>query len=70
MMVKVKTPSYPIQLAGDFSSVTNWIVQISQTGIAAKAEDENSRLMGFVVTGEQVTQAFPLLRELSQAAQA
>ncbi|NMS24694.1 FAD-dependent oxidoreductase, partial [Vibrio parahaemolyticus] len=40
MMVKVKTPSYPIQLAGDFSSVTNWSVQISQTGIAAKAEDE------------------------------
>ncbi|EJL6927847.1 NADH:flavorubredoxin reductase NorW [Vibrio alginolyticus] len=70
MMVKVKTPSYPIQLAGDFSSVTNWSVQISQTGIAAKAEDENSRLMGFVVTGEQVTQAFPLLRELSQAGQA
>ncbi|MBO0180696.1 FAD-dependent oxidoreductase, partial [Vibrio parahaemolyticus] len=29
MMVMVKTPSYPIQLAGDFSSVTNRVVQIS-----------------------------------------
>ncbi|MGR4987978.1 NADH:flavorubredoxin reductase NorW [Vibrio rotiferianus] len=70
MMVKVKTPSYPIQLAGDFSSVATWNVQISQTGITAKAESENSQLMGFVVTGDQVIQAFPLLRELSQAAQA
>ncbi|MFQ0976651.1 NADH:flavorubredoxin reductase NorW [Vibrio campbellii] len=70
MMIKVKTPSYPIQLAGDLSSVVNWSVRISQTGIAAKAEDENNRLIGFVVTGEQVTQAFPLLRELSQAVQA
>ena len=69
MMVKVKTPSYPIQLAGDFSAVANWNVQISQSGIVAKAENEQSILIGFVVTGEQVAQAFPLLRELSQVAQ-
>ena len=69
MMVKVKTPSYPIQLSGDFSAVANWNVQISQSGIVAKAENEQSILTGFVVTGEQVAQAFPLLRELSQGAQ-
>lgn len=69
MIVKVKTPSYPIQLAGDFSAVANWNVQISQSGIVAKAENEQSILTGFVVTGEQVAQAFPLLRELSQVAQ-
>lgn len=66
MMVKVKTPSYPIQLAGSFNNVATWNVQISQAGIVAKAESESNQITGFVVTGEQVTQAFPLLRVLSQ----
>ncbi|WP_428774514.1 NADH:flavorubredoxin reductase NorW [Vibrio sp.] len=66
MMVKVKTPGYPIQLAGNFNSIATWNVQISQSGIVAKAENESNQLAGFVVTGDQVTQAFPLLRELSQ----
>ena len=67
MMVKVKTPSYPIQLAGNFEQVTTWDVQFSPAGIIARAKDENARLLGFVVTEEQVSQAFPLLRELSLA---
>lgn len=68
MMVKVKTPSYPIQLAGSFNNVATWNVQISQAGIVAKAENGSNQITGFVVTGEQVTQAFPLLRMLSQVA--
>ena len=51
VMVKVKTPSYPTQLACDFSSVVNRSVRGSQSGMTAKAEDENNRLIGFVVTG-------------------
>lgn len=66
IMVKVKTPSYPIQLAGRFDHVAIWNVQISESGIMAKAENESNQLEGFVVTGEKVAQAFPLLRELSQ----
>ncbi|MCF7361742.1 MULTISPECIES: NADH:flavorubredoxin reductase NorW [Vibrio] len=66
MMVKVKTPSYPIQLAGTVNGVENWEVSISAPGIVAKATDDNGHLVGFVVTSEQVTQAFPLLRELSK----
>ncbi|ELC3206121.1 NADH:flavorubredoxin reductase NorW [Vibrio parahaemolyticus] len=66
MMVKVKTPSYPIQLAGTVNGVENWEVSISAPGIVAKATDDNGHLVGFVVTREQVTQAFPLLRELSK----
>ncbi len=70
MMVKVKTPSYPIQLAGQVNQAVSWNVQFSPNGIIAKAEDEHQHLLGFVVTGEQVTQAFPMLRELSLASQA
>ncbi|MCG3760646.1 NADH:flavorubredoxin reductase NorW [Vibrio cincinnatiensis] len=66
MMIKVKTPSYPIQLAGYFDNVVLWNVQISQSGIVAKAENERNQLAGFIVAGEQITQAFSLLRELSQ----
>jgi nitric oxide reductase FlRd-NAD(+) reductase len=66
MMVKVKTPSYPIQLAGKVNDVDLWEVGLSGFGIVAKAKDNNGQLVGFAVTNEQVKQAFPLLRELSQ----
>lgn len=66
MMIKVKTPSYPIQLAGRFDNIAAWRVQMSQSGIVAQAENESEQFTGFVVTGEHVAQAFPLLRELSQ----
>lgn len=65
MMVKVKTPSYPIQLAGCFDTAVHWGAQISPTGIIAKATDEDHQFVGFVVTGKQVDLAFPLLRELT-----
>lgn len=67
MMVKVKTPSYPIQLAGNFEQVASWDVQFTSSGITARAKDDNAKLVGFVVTSEQVSQAFPLLRELALA---
>lgn len=67
MMTKVKTPGYPIQLAGKLNEAANWDVRISTSGIVAKAESESHQFVGFVVTGEQIKQAFPLLRELSLA---
>lgn len=68
MMIKVKTPHYPIQLAGKINDVVHWEVSISMSGVVAKAKDETEQFVGFIVTGEQIKQAFPLLRELSQAA--
>lgn len=66
MMIKVKTPSYPIQVAGitDSKQVTRWNMDIDVTGIIAKAFDEKETLIGFVVTEQKVTQAFTLLRAL------
>ncbi|MGF1843716.1 NADH:flavorubredoxin reductase NorW [Vibrio clamense] len=66
MMIKVKTPSYPIQVAGitDSKQVTRWNMDIDATGIIAKAFDEKETLIGFVVTEQKVTQAFTLLRAL------
>ncbi|MCK8044370.1 NADH:flavorubredoxin reductase NorW [Shewanella sp. 1CM18E] len=66
MMVKVKTPEYPIQLAGktNDADVHHWHYQVDKDGIKAKAFDNNDALIGFVVSGSQVTQAFPLFREL------
>ncbi|WP_394243054.1 NADH:flavorubredoxin reductase NorW [Vibrio astriarenae] len=64
MMVKIKTPNYPIQIGGDVSRVDNWQASISASGLSAKGYDHGGKMMGFVVTNEAVSQAFPLLREL------
>ncbi|OCH06784.1 NADH:flavorubredoxin oxidoreductase [Aliivibrio fischeri] len=66
MMVKVKTPNYPIQLAGNTSTdIERWSVDIDTQGLCAKAYDVNNLLTGFVVTNERVKNAFPLFRELN-----
>lgn len=66
MMVKVKTPNYPIQLGGitHDARVARWLLDIHDSGIVAKALDEEEKLIGFVVTDQQVNQAFPLFRQL------
>lgn len=66
-MVKVKTPSYPIQLAGRYDNSSQWQMSFSQQGLIAKAYDEQQQLTGFIVTKEKVNQAFPLLREIQTA---
>ncbi|MUI53800.1 NADH:flavorubredoxin reductase NorW [Aliivibrio fischeri] len=66
MMVKVKTPNYPIQLAGNTSTdIERWSVDIDTQGLCAKAYNINNQLTGFVVTNERVKNAFPLFRELN-----
>ncbi len=66
MMVKVKTPNYPIQIGGntDSASVSRWNLDIQPQGIVAKGYDINDSLVGFVVTQACTPQAFSLLREL------
>lgn len=65
MLVKVKTPHYPLQLAGrtrgeDLAWQCRWNTQ----GLVAEARDENDELCGFVVGGDQMSAAFALLRQL------
>lgn len=66
IMVKVKTPNYPVQLAGNTSTdIERWSVDIDTQGVCAKAYDVNNQLTGFVVTNERVKNAFTLFRELN-----
>lgn len=66
MMVKVKTPHYPIQLAGNTSiDIERWSVDIETQGLCAKAYNANNQLTGFVVTNELIKNAFPLFREIN-----
>ncbi|GAM71823.1 nitric oxide reductase FlRd-NAD(+) reductase [Vibrio sp. JCM 19236] len=65
-MVKVKTPSYPIQIGGrtDVDSVSRWNFDILPEGIIAKGFDEQDKMVGFVATQDLTTKAFAMLREL------
>ncbi|MBR9728568.1 NADH:flavorubredoxin reductase NorW [Shewanella intestini] len=65
MMVKVKTPSYPIQVGGVFNADSTWKVDFSSQGIRAEAFDEQHNLTGFVVTDSNVQHAFSLLRKVA-----
>ncbi|WP_394126789.1 NADH:flavorubredoxin reductase NorW [Vibrio hepatarius] len=67
MMIKVKTPNYPIQIGGAHDVDSQWKVELSPQGIVAKAYDQQQRLTGFVVTKDNINQAFPLLREVQTA---
>jgi len=67
MMVKVKTPGYPIQLGGQYDLTSNWQVSFSEQGVIAKAYDQSQQLTGFVLTQDKVNLAFPLLREVQCA---
>ena len=65
MMVKVKTPAYPIQLAGNTSAnIHRWSIDLDVQGICAKAYDVDNNLTGFVVTKDHMKKAFPLFREI------
>lgn len=67
MMIRVKTPNYPIYMAGNIHSSTSWAINMTNSGIVMQASDDDQQLTGFVVTGEQVTQAYTLFRQLSVA---
>ena len=65
IITKVKTPSYPIQLAGrDLQTAQSWETRFDPKGIIAKGFNGDNQLVGFIVTGEHIKTAFPLLKEL------
>ncbi|MFT7682894.1 MAG: nitric oxide reductase FlRd-NAD(+) reductase [Moritella dasanensis] len=65
MLVKVKTPLFPIQLSGNTTaSDANWQVEWTASGMTAKAYDSEDQLIGFVVTQANMPEAFKLLRLL------
>lgn len=66
MIIRVKTPLMPLHLAGETArNDLTWNISTTQSGIIAKGFDENDVLRAFVVTEEQVKEAFALLRALS-----
>ncbi|MFQ2319367.1 NADH:flavorubredoxin reductase NorW [Aeromonas caviae] len=65
MLVKVKTPRYPLQLAGRTRGEDlAWQCRWNSHGMVAEAHGEDGKLCGFVVGGDQMSAAFPLLRQL------
>ena len=69
MLVTVKTPLYPLQLAGRTQGdEIAWRLEFSSKGILARAYDEVGRFCGFVAGGDRQPQALALLRELMQPA--
>ncbi len=68
MLVKVKTPLMPLHLAGDTGNrELTWEVCISPGGIIARGMDGQGVLRGFVVSEDQMKQAFGLLKTLNAA---
>lgn len=66
MIIRVKTPLMPLHLAGETArNDLTWNINTTQSGVIAKGFDENDVLRAFVVTEEQVKEAFALLRALS-----
>ncbi len=64
LMIRIKTLNYPIQLGGHYDLSSSWQVNFTEQGMIAKAYNQNQRMTGFVVTQDNLNQAFPLLREI------
>lgn len=66
MMVKVKTPNYPIQIGGitTGNTVNSWRYDVDEQGMIAKAMNADEHCIGFVVTQDKTNQAFSLIRTL------
>ncbi|MEI7256557.1 NADH:flavorubredoxin reductase NorW [Dickeya dadantii] len=65
MLIKVKTPLFPLQLAGETQNPELvWHTIADRGGIVAKGMS-GDQLRGFVVGGDRMKDAFPLLRQLS-----
>ncbi|MCI4238381.1 NADH:flavorubredoxin reductase NorW [Dickeya dianthicola] len=64
MLIKVKTPLFPLQLAGDtHNPELVWHIIADHGGIVAKGM-AGEQLRGFVVGGDRMKDAFALLRQL------
>lgn len=66
MLVKIKTPLLPLQLAGEtHRKDLHWKLEMNTTGMTAQGFDDNASLKAFVVSEENMKQAFGLLKQLS-----
>ncbi|PSU34079.1 NADH:flavorubredoxin reductase NorW [Photobacterium lutimaris] len=70
MMVKVKTPDFPIQLAGQTvlaggNEELSWQIDANKLGSTVRTRNEQGQLTGYVVTQQHLPNAFALLKELN-----
>ncbi|HEY2451941.1 MAG TPA: NADH:flavorubredoxin reductase NorW [Scandinavium sp.] len=66
MLVKVKTPYLPLHLAGDTCRQDlRWQLDTTANGMIAQGFDSEEKLRAFVVSEENMKQAFGLLKQLS-----
>lgn len=69
MLIKIKTPDMPLQLAGDPAHPAySWHMTFSPAGLMAKGYDPEGILRAFVVSEDQMKSAFGLLKELNTPA--
>ena len=68
MLIKIKTPDMPLQLAGDPANPDyNWHMAFSPAGLIAKGYDLQGVLRAFVVSEDHMKSAFGLLKALNTA---
>lgn len=68
MLVKIKTPDLPLQLAGDTRRTDlSWQIQRGAAGMVARGYDEQNILRAFVVSEDEMKQGFALLKQLNVA---
>jgi len=66
MLVKVKTPDLPLFFAGDTRRTDlNWEITMNNKGMMAQGNDPQGQLCAFIVTEENTSHAFTLLRNVS-----
>lgn len=67
-LVKVKTPSLPLQLAGQpLREDLHWKIAVTTNGMAAQGYDNDETLCAFVASEERIPESFGWLRQLAGA---
>lgn len=68
MLVKVKTPELPLQLAGESGRRDlRWQMETSAAGMVAQGFNEDGQLCAFAISEDRMKEAFTLLKQLPPA---
>jgi len=68
MLVKVKTPELPLQLAGESGRRDlRWQIETSAAGMVAQGFNEDGQLYAFAISEDRMKEAFTLLKQLPPA---
>ncbi|WP_313124903.1 NADH:flavorubredoxin reductase NorW [Pseudescherichia sp.] len=68
MLVKVKTPELPLQLAGESGRRDlRWQMETSAAGMVAQGFNEEGQLCAFAISEDRMKEAFTLLKQLPPA---